>query len=136
MRGNSGRTGARYSFVTLRTEDWSQTGFVGRDGKSYRVEGYVEDGKGGWRCPTEKCGALCCQAIPLIGPLSEAPCGFLNQQTLCCSLQERGGRSAKPVSCIVWPRTQADVDLVNARFAEGDRRCYLKVVPVDGEDGR
>ena len=45
---------------------------------------FVGDGKGGWRCPTEKCGALCCQAIPLIGPLSEAPCEFLNQETLCC----------------------------------------------------
>lgn len=119
---------ARYSYVTLRTEDWTQTEFIGRDGRRYRVEGYVQDSNGEWRCPTEKCGALCCQVIPLIGPLSAAPCQFLNQDTLKCSLHERGGRASKPVSCLVWPRTQGDVDMINARFADGERRCYLKVV--------
>jgi len=119
--------GARYSYVTLRTEDWSQTDFIGRDGNRYRVEGYI-DGK----CPVDKCGGLCCEAIPLIGPLTDAPCEFWNPDSKLCGLHERGGRAAKPVSCVVWPRSQADIDLVNKRFAKGEKRCYLKVVKIDG----
>ena len=121
---------AAYSFVTLRSEDWRQTEFIGRDGRCYRVEGYVPDGKGGLRCPTDVCGGLCCEAIPLIGALSDAPCRFWNAETKGCGLEEQGGKAAKPVSCLVWPRRQADIDMVNERFGQGERRCQLSVVEV------
>ncbi len=121
---------AQYSYVVLRTENWDQMKFVDKDGQQYEVQGYVEDENGQVRCPTEKCQALCCQAMPLIGPVGTS-CEHLNQDTLKCGQQEKGGRSCKPISCVVWPRRQLDIDTLNDLYAQGEKRCYLKVVKVE-----
>jgi len=116
---------ATYSFIKFRTEDWRQEELIGRDGKRYRVEGYV-DGK----CPVDKCGGLCCEKVPLLGQMDQGPCEFWNEGTKLCHLHERGGIGVKPLSCVSWPRSQLDIDTVNERYAVGEKKCYLKVVEI------
>ena len=122
---------ARYSYATIRTEDWSITEFTGRDGIQYKVDGYVwDDDLKAWRCPTEKCGALCCKNINLKGQMGKR-CQLLADDLLC-DLHRIGGPATKPVSCWIWPRNQESIDILNERFADGDVRCYLKLVPLEG----
>lgn len=117
---------AEESFVTLRIEDWRVVEIVGRDGHRYEVTGYVNG-----QCPTEKCGALCCQKIPWDGRMGAGPCEFLNQDTLKCKLHEARGPACKPLSCWLWPVRPGDVASINERYADGEKRCYLDLVRVD-----
>ncbi len=118
----------QYSFITFRTEDWRIEKFIGRDGKSYQVTGYVDDGNGGLRCPTEICGALCCVKINWKG-VNGQRCEFLTDD-LRCMFQAERGMACKPMSCAAWPKQQLDVDFVNERWAQGAKRCCLKVEEV------
>lgn len=92
------------------------------DGVRYQLLGYVmKDGV--VSCPTEKCGAYCCKTGAVF-PDMKPPCHYL-QENLKCYFHERGGRSAKPLGCTVYPRHQADIDYMN-RNAVGEERCLLR----------
>lgn len=114
------------STVLFNAEDWSVKGITDRDGKAKKVIGFIVDQDGRQRCPTEKCGALCCVEINWKGENGKR-CEFLSDD-LGCMFHEERGMSCKPVSCAAWPRQQLDIDFVNERWADGEKRCYLKVV--------
>jgi hypothetical protein len=89
-----------------------------------KVTGYVTAPDGTQVCPTDKCGAFCCQTSSCF-PDKSGPCEFL-QEDLSCYLHVHGGRSCKPRGCNDFPRNQYDVDIMN-RDAKGNFRCWLKV---------
>lgn len=94
-----------------------------------KVYGYVWDGKGGRRCPTEICGAYCCKTASLF-PSEKPPCPFLTER-LSCSFQDKGGMGAKPYGCVMYPRSQADIDSMNKDAPEGGG-CQLRMEKPNG----
>lgn len=86
------------------------------------VSGYVSDGKGGLRCPTEICGAVCCKATHYV-PGLQGPCSHLTADLLCGL---HGG--GKPAGCATYPLSQADIDKINeqAERAGFPERCQLR----------
>jgi hypothetical protein len=91
------------------------------DGVRFRLLGYVmKDGVPS--CPTEKCDAFCCKTGALFSDM-KPPCEYLDG--LQCSFHKRGGISAKPYGCVIYPTNQADIDHMN-RNADGDFRCHLR----------
>ena len=96
-----------------------------QNGQRFKVLGYVWDGKGGRRCPTEVCDAHCCKTGSLF-PNMPPPCEFLTDE-LSCSFQDRGGLAAKPFGCVSYPRSQHDIDNMNKDAPEG-KGCQLRIV--------
>ncbi len=95
------------------------------------LKGFVETPDGTKRCPTEKCGAICCtignpfgkpDGVPI--SLEQGPCEFLRKDCLC-DLEVRGSEVYKPTFCSLWPTNQGDIDGFNREHAKGERRCYL-----------
>lgn len=95
------------------------------------VQGYIDDGRGGKRCPVETCGAVCCRASHYL-PGRKGPCELLGPDRMCIP-HKLGGIKAKPWGCAEYPRNQADIDAINrqAEAAGFTERCLLRVV----EDG-
>lgn len=89
------------------------------DGKTWRIDGLVNDPAIGWRCPTEKCNAYCCQNGS-IWPDEKGPCEFLCADLLC-AIHKRGGVGAKPFGCVEFPRSNEDIEKMGG--------CPLKLVP-------
>lgn len=103
------------------------------------LKGFVNDGEGGRRCPTEKCGAICCTvgnpfAENLFQKLDPAiSCQFL-EKDFGCQLQRTGGRMYKPLWCSIWPRNQGDIDEFNRLFSTKTQKCLLYFEEVDREE--
>ena len=96
--------------------------------KTLVVKGYVwNDDKTAKRCPTEKCGAYCCSNGALY-PNGATPCKFLSAK-LSCGIQDKGGVGAKPFGCVMFPRSQADIDSMN-KDAIGEHRCHLSIEEI------
>ena len=93
-----------------------------------KVYGYIQDGPNR-RCPTEICGAYCCKTASLF-PIDKPPCQFLTGK-LSCSFQDKGGMGAKPFGCVMYPRSQADIDHMNKDAPEGGG-CQLRMEKPGG----
>ena len=104
----------------------ASVGVIENRGKRYRVEGYVDG-----HCPTDVCNAVCCRVASLQGRVGEGPCDFLDTDNLC-QLHKMSSH-CKPVSCLVWPTSQASIDGAN-ELAERlglEGRCQLRMVEID-----
>lgn len=103
--------------VTLQDCSWD---VYEHDGKNYRVEG---------ECDTSKCKAVCCQIMNWRGRMRER-CEFLQDDYKCAF--HAADIHCKPISCLLWPTKQLDIDTVNAKAKElgFEERCLLKVVEV------
>ena len=96
-----------------------------RHDEGVKVLGYVWDGKGGRRCPTEICGAYCCKTGSLF-PMDKPPCPYLTDN-LACLFQDKGGLAAKPFGCVSFPRSQADIDRMSQGATVG---CQLRIEEI------
>lgn len=102
------------------------------DGTRYQVKGYIwDETMGRWRCPTELCKALCCRTHTL-WPDTPPPCEYLTTEHYC-SIHQRGGLSAKPFGCAIFPRSQADIDKLNKQAIDNDH-CRLWVEELQKDD--
>lgn len=131
-RGGHKTTASLARYSTIQIEGWKPGEITGRDGKRYRVEGYIDG-----YCPTGLCEAVCCHTSDIYeGSIGSGPCRYLTGDRLC----ELHARSPglKPISCMVWPVRQLDVDSVNEKAERlGLKgRCQLRVVEVDDGDSR
>ena len=108
--------------ITTEMIDGEHTEVHEIDGKRFQLLGYVM--KAGERtCPTDLCGSYCCKSGTVF-PDQPPPCSLLSSSGLC-SMQVRGGIGAKPYGCVVYPRSQSDIDHMN-RNAVGEHRCHLR----------
>ena len=88
-----------------------------------------------WACPTDVCGALCCQQDPW--STKDGGCRYLGADRLCDLQRGPRGPMYKPYWCRVWPRSDVDVERFNKlcadTYKEGHRmhgkRCQLYDFP-------
>lgn len=87
------------------------------EGRRWRVEGYLRDQDGHWRCDTSGCQAACCvkgdQYCEHLGP------GFE------CQHHATGACFLKPAVCLFWPKSQLDLD--------SEPACKLRLVPYEDD---
>lgn len=112
--------------VELHEENGEPVEYRYEGGTRLKVLGYVWDGKGGRRCPTEVCGAHCCKTGSLF-PMDKPPCQFLTAG-LSCSFQDKGGLAAKPFGCVSYPRSQEDIERMNKGVKIG---CQLRIEKIE-----
>ena len=74
------------------------------------------------QCPTDICGAGCCQEDAWTG--KEGACSQLDENMLCKLESGKHGKAMKPYFCVVWPRNQQDIDTFNAKGGN----CQLRYV--------
>lgn len=116
---------AEPAIQTILNVSEAKAGLMWNRGKYYALEG---------ECDTDRCGAVCCKTASLQGRVGEGPCRFL-QGDLRCELHAIS-RHVKPISCLVWPTSQASIDVMNeqAERLGLEGRCHLKMVEVaDGD---
>ena len=92
------------------------------------IEGYVKQADGSLACDTDTCKAVCCRSGNF-RPDRKPPCEYLEADNKC-ELHKVGGHNCKPKGCWDYPRSQADIDSVNAGAeAQGfTERCLLRFV--------
>lgn len=92
-----------------------------------KVRGYVAASNGGLACEVARCKAACCRAMSF-RPDKPGPCEYLTKR-FTCELHEVGGPPCKPLGCVQFPQSQADIDGMNAQLRQAgiEEHCHLKV---------
>lgn len=119
----------RPAIETLLNVSEAKPGLIRNRGKTYKVEGYNEDGS----CPTDICNAICCRISNFQGRVGQGPCEHLECDTCLCKFHKISAH-LKPVSCLVWPTNQDSIDVANqtAERLGLEGRCQLRMVEVEG----
>ncbi len=88
--------------------------------------GLVPADNGGMACPVDQCKAACCRCMSF-RPDKPGPCEYLTERHTC-ELHEVGGDNCKPMGCVNYPLSQADIDGMNQQIeASGiTERCLLR----------
>ena len=90
-----------------------------------KIKGYIKDINRFDVCPVDQCHAVCCRSQHF-RPDKPAPCEYVQDNHLC-ELHVAGGPRCKPLGCVEYPRSQADIDGVNKSAEEAGftERCML-----------
>ena len=90
------------------------------------IKGYIPAPNGGLMCDVSVCKAVCCRSGNF-RPDRKPPCEYLQSDSRC-ELHVVGGPPCKPSGCNDYPKSQADIDGVNAgaEAAGFTERCLLR----------